>query len=105
MSDDKEFMEELEAATRMKPSEKSHYLLIAVAALVGSFLIWSNMSEIEEITHGSGQIVPTQEIQIVQSLEGGIIKDILLGSKMEKIQSTLTNNLLVPGPNSTMELR
>jgi adhesin transport system membrane fusion protein len=86
MSDDKEFMEELEAATRMKPSEKSHYLLITIAALVGSFLVWSNISEIEEITHGSGQVVPTQEIQIVQSLEGGIIKDILVseGQKVEK---------------------
>jgi adhesin transport system membrane fusion protein len=83
MSDDKEFMEELEAATRMKPSERSHYLLIAIAALVGSFLIWSNISEIEEITHGVGQVVPTQEIQIVQSLEGGIIKGILVSEGMQ----------------------
>ena len=86
MVDDKEFMEELEAATRMKPSERSHYLLIAIAALVGSFFIWSNNSEIEEITHGSGQVVPTQEIQIVQSLEGGILEDLLVseGQKVKK---------------------
>lgn len=78
MRDEKEFMSELEAATRMKPSDKSHYLLIAVASLVGAFLIWSNSSEIEEITRGSGQVVPTQEIQIVQSLEGGILQDLLV---------------------------
>lgn len=29
----------------------------------------------------------------------GLIKDIFFGSKMEKIQSTLTNNLLIAGPN------
>jgi adhesin transport system membrane fusion protein len=91
MVDEKEFMEELEAATRMKPSEKSHYLLIAVASLVVAFLVWSNMAEIEEITHGSGQVVPSQEIQIVQSLEGGIVEDILVrqGAKVEKGQVLL----------------
>lgn len=89
--DERDFMEELEAATRMKPSERSHYLLIAIAALVVAFLIWSNQAEIEEITHGSGQVVPTQEIQIVQSLEGGIIEDILVreGQTVEKDQILL----------------
>ncbi len=86
MVDEKDFMEELEAATRMKPSEKSHYLLITIAMLVVAFLIWSNNSEIEEITRGAGQVVPTQEIQIIQSLEGGIIEDILVseGQKVQK---------------------
>lgn len=34
----------------------------------------------------------------------GIIKDILLGSKMEQIQSTVTNNLLVTGPHCSVSL-
>ncbi|MEZ5902236.1 MAG: hypothetical protein R3D88_02870 [Alphaproteobacteria bacterium] len=38
----------------------------------------SNLSQIEEITHGSGQVVPTQEIQVVQSLEGGILEGLLV---------------------------
>lgn len=89
--DEKEFMSELEAATRMKPSEKSHYLLIAIASLVVAFLIWSNLAEIEEITFGSGQVIPSQEIQVVQSLEGGIIEDILVseGEKVDKGQVLL----------------
>ena len=32
----------------------------------------------------------------------GLIKDIFFGSKMEKIQSTLMNNLLIAGPNYTL---
>jgi hypothetical protein len=31
----------------------------------------------------------------------GVIKDIVFGSKMEKIQSTISNNLLIAGPNYT----
>lgn len=83
---DKDFMDELEAAIRMKPSESSHYLLIAVASLIVAFVIWSSTSEIEEITHGSGQVVPTQEIQVVQSLEGGILSELLVreGQQVKK---------------------
>lgn len=76
--EDLNFMSELEAATRLKPSDGSHYLLLTVASLVGAFFIWSGTSEIEELTRGSGQVVPTQEIQIVQSLEGGILEELLI---------------------------
>jgi len=75
---DLDFMNELEAATRLKPSEGSHYLLLAVFSLVIAFFVWSSTQKIEEITRGSGQVVPTQEIQIVQSLEGGILEELLV---------------------------
>ena len=91
---DKEFMSELEAATRMKPSVASHFMLLTVASLVGAFFIWSGTSEIEEITHGSGKVVPTQEIQVVQSLEGGILTELLVreGEKVEKGQILMKVN-------------
>lgn len=88
---DTDFMEELEAATRLKPSESSHFMLIAVTALIAAFVIWSSLSEIEEITHGGGQVVPTQEIQVVQSLEGGILSELLVheGDMVKKSQILL----------------
>lgn len=91
---DKEFMNELEAATRMKPSTASHFMMLTVASLVGAFFVWAGTSEIEEITHGSGQVVPTQEIQVVQSLEGGILSELLVreGDKVKKGQVLLKVN-------------
>lgn len=49
--------------------------------------------------------VPHNALIVLGAYGHGVIKDLLLGSKMEKIQSTLTNNLLVTGPKSTIELR
>ncbi|HPF78626.1 MAG TPA: HlyD family type I secretion periplasmic adaptor subunit [Alphaproteobacteria bacterium] len=88
---DTDFMEELEAATRLRPSESSHMMLIAIASLIAAFIIWSSFSEIEEITHGTGQVVPTQEIQVVQSLEGGILSELLVreGDQVKKDQILL----------------
>ena len=91
---DKEFMNELEAATRMKPSTASHFMLLTIVSLVMAFFIWAGTSEIEEITHGSGQVVPTQEIQVVQSLEGGILTELLIreGQQVKKGQILLKVN-------------
>ncbi len=75
---DTEFMSELEAATQMKPARAANVMLGAVVALVVFFVAWANLSEIDERTRGSGQVVPTREIQIVQSLEGGILAELLV---------------------------
>lgn len=91
---DKDFMNELDAATRLKPSIASHFMLLSVASLVGAFFVWSSMSEIEEITRGSGQVVPTQEIQVVQSLEGGILANLYVkeGQQVKKNEALLKIN-------------
>ena len=42
--------------------------------------------------------VPHDAFVIVGAFGHGIIKDMIFGSKMEKIQSTISNNLLIVGP-------
>ncbi len=77
-NEDTEFMDELEAAVRLRPSVTSNLMLISVSALVFILLVWAIFSKIDEMTHGEGQVVPTSEIQIVQSLEGGVLKELLV---------------------------
>lgn len=76
---DIDFMDQLEAATRMKPNKASNIMLWSITAMIVLFIIWANVSKIEELTRGQGQVVPTKEIQIVQSLEGGILQELLVG--------------------------
>lgn len=78
MSHKIEFMNELEAATRLKPHVASTILLVTITALIAFFLLWASFSQVEEMTRGSGQVVPSREIQVVQSLEGGILSEILV---------------------------
>jgi len=78
MAQDSDFMSELEAATRMKPSLTSNLMLISITALIVFFFTWAAFSNVDERTRGSGQVVPSQEIQIVQSLEGGILAELVV---------------------------
>jgi hypothetical protein len=45
--------------------------------------------------------VPHDALVVLGAYGHGVLKDFVFGSKMEKIQSTITNNLLVAGSNYT----
>ena len=54
-------------------------LIYAIIAFVISFVFWANEATLDEVARGQGQVVPSSEIQIVESLEAGLIEDILVG--------------------------
>ncbi len=85
---DTDFMSELEAASSMRPSTAALLLFFSIAALMVCFFVWASISKVEELTRGEGQVVPTQDIQFVQSLEGGIIEELMVseGEKVTKGQ-------------------
>jgi adhesin transport system membrane fusion protein len=43
-----------------------------------SALIWAYFSEVEELTKGTGKVIPSRQVQVVQNLEGGILDEILV---------------------------
>ena len=48
--------------------------------------------------------VPHDSLIVLGAYGHGMIKELLFGSKMEHIQSTVTNNLLITGPNCRITL-
>jgi adhesin transport system membrane fusion protein len=53
-----------------------HLANLCLAALVGAFVLWAAFSRLEEVTVAQGRVVPAAKTQVVQSLEGGIVKSI-----------------------------
>lgn len=74
---EKKYHQYIEEAESMKPSKPALIILFAVTSLVIFAFSWAAITEVEELTRGQGQVVPSKDIQIVQSLEGGIIQEIL----------------------------
>jgi adhesin transport system membrane fusion protein len=85
---DIDFMAEIDAARHMRPARASHVLLASIAALVALFFLWAGLCAVDERVRASGQVVPSREIQTVQSLEGGILAELLVseGDRVEKDQ-------------------
>ncbi|EDY16448.1 type I secretion membrane fusion protein, HlyD family [Chthoniobacter flavus Ellin428] len=60
-------------------------------ALVGGLVWWASWAEIEEVTRGVGKVIPSQSVQLIQSLEGGLVEEIYVkeGQVVEKDQPLL----------------
>ncbi|WP_392340702.1 HlyD family type I secretion periplasmic adaptor subunit, partial [Moritella marina] len=58
-------------------SPRIHRLTIwAVTAFVFSFIIWAYFAKLDRVTTGMGKVVPSSQIQIIQSLDGGILQEL-----------------------------
>ncbi len=66
-------------------------LSAVLIAFVGAFVVWSYFATIEEVARGEGKVVPSSKTQVVQSLEGGIAKEIHVrqGQPIRKGQSLM----------------
>ncbi len=53
--------------------------------------VWASWAEIDKVTVGQGKVVPSSQIQVVQNLEGGLVKEILIreGQQVQKGQQLL----------------
>lgn len=55
-----------------------HILLFTVAIVIVAALIWASFAELDQVTRGEAKVVPSSATQLIQSAEGGIIKDMMV---------------------------
>ncbi len=55
-----------------------HLLLLAIALFFIIFIIWANFATLDEVTRGDGKIIPSSEVQALQSLDAGIADEFLV---------------------------
>ena len=52
-------------------------MLLRVAFLVVlALIVWAGFAEIDEVTRGEGRVIPTSQLQIAQSVDGGVVEAI-----------------------------
>ena len=73
---DVEFMNSLSNAVLSSSSSKMNGVLYVICLIVVALIAWSYFAELDERTRGIGRVIPSRQIQVVQNLEGGIIKEI-----------------------------
>lgn len=77
-NEDLEFMSELEEANHLAPNKASVIFLWTIVGLFSWLIIWAAFSEVDERVRGTGQVMPSSDVQVVQSLEGGILQQLLV---------------------------
>lgn len=73
---DNEFINDISGADLVDRGGTQWRLLFILLAGIGGFLAWAALYEIEEVTRGLGRVIPSSQVQVVQSFEGGIVRAI-----------------------------
>ncbi len=61
-----------------------HRLTIwSLAGLFCCFIIWAYLAELDRVTRGEGKIIPSSQVQIIQSLDGGILQELYVKEGMQ----------------------
>jgi adhesin transport system membrane fusion protein len=58
--------------------QRSKLVVWIVAGGLALFLVWAYFAQLDEVSTGSGRVVPTTREQTIQSLEGGILTRLLV---------------------------
>ncbi|MEO5375870.1 MAG: HlyD family type I secretion periplasmic adaptor subunit [Alphaproteobacteria bacterium] len=75
--ENREFMSELNAAVSLSQNASSIVLVLAIGAALLALLVWAGFATLERVASGQGRVIPSSQVQIMQSLEGGIVGEIL----------------------------
>ncbi|MDX3906514.1 MAG: HlyD family type I secretion periplasmic adaptor subunit [Pigmentiphaga sp.] len=55
---------------------RSARIVLVIVALFAVLLVWSYVGVVDEVSSGTGKVIPTSREQVIQSLEGGILAEL-----------------------------
>lgn len=84
--EDLDYMSSYNKAARKTVTKGSRIFIWSIAFLFIGTLVWMSVAKIDEITKGDGKVIPSTHLQVIQNLEGGIVKEILVheGDRVQK---------------------
>ncbi|MGU5817639.1 HlyD family type I secretion periplasmic adaptor subunit [Aeromonas hydrophila] len=91
---DAAFMSDLRESMLIQSPPGSRLVLVVIGSLLLMGLTWANFARVEEITQGEGKIISKSREQLISSLEGGIIDELLVreGDIVDKGQPLIKIN-------------
>jgi len=57
---------------------RARILLMSFWVVFAIALLWAGFAKVDEVTRGEGKVIPSQQLQVMQSLDGGIVSEILV---------------------------
>jgi membrane fusion protein, adhesin transport system len=65
------------AALEQEPL-RARWLLRVFWATLLLAVLWAALTQVDEVTRGEGRVIPSKQLQVLQSLDGGVVSEILV---------------------------
>jgi adhesin transport system membrane fusion protein len=82
------YMQSLSAAIVQRSPRNLMLVIFLILLFVLCALLWMSWASIDVVIRGSGKVIPAGQVQLIQSLEGGVVSEILIveGDTVEENQ-------------------
>ncbi|WP_194436926.1 HlyD family type I secretion periplasmic adaptor subunit [Vibrio fluminensis] len=90
-SDELDYVDDKTAALLLNTPSSARIMLWLMLLFFIIAIAWASWAEIDKVTVGQGKVVPSSQVQVIQNLEGGLVKEILVreGELVSKGQQLL----------------
>lgn len=88
---EREFANDVSSALQKRASGSMTLIILVFSLMFFGAYLWASNAILDEVTSGQGTIIPSRQIQTVQSLEGGIVSRIEVqeGDRVEEGQPVI----------------
>ncbi|WP_353500048.1 HlyD family type I secretion periplasmic adaptor subunit [Vibrio sp. CB1-14] len=73
-----DYIDDKTAALLLNTPTSARIMLWVMLLFFVCAVVWAAWAEIDKVTVGQGKVVPSSQIQVIQNLEGGLVKEILV---------------------------
>ncbi|WP_029858539.1 HlyD family type I secretion periplasmic adaptor subunit, partial [Vibrio parahaemolyticus] len=77
-NDELDFVDDKTAALLLNTPNSARLMLWVMVLFFVAAIGWASWAQIDQVTVGQGKVIPSSQIQVVQNLEGGLVKEILV---------------------------
>ncbi|HEV7912959.1 MAG TPA: HlyD family type I secretion periplasmic adaptor subunit, partial [Albitalea sp.] len=72
------FEQDADAVMSRSGTQRAQKIVRAAVVILLLLLLWASFAHVEEVTRGEGKVIPSRQLQVVQSLDGGVVSEILV---------------------------
>lgn len=76
--EDRSWTVETEELLSEQTPVRAKKILYLIAAILVTLIVWAYFAQVDEVTRGEGRVIPSKQLQVIQSLDGGIVTAILV---------------------------
>jgi len=65
---------------------RARALLRVIALIIFLLIVWAAVAPLDEVARGEGKVIPSSQLQVIQSFDGGVVQEVLVreGQVVEK---------------------
>jgi adhesin transport system membrane fusion protein len=84
------------AIKHRKPMTGARMIIVASAALFALFLLWASLAQVDEVTRGSGKVIPSSKLQVITAADPATVSEMLVKSGQQVTKGQLLARLDSP---------